>query len=756
MNNNIIKSQNDTREYKRLLLDNELEVILISDPITPICAAALSVNIGYYHDPEDYDGLAHFLEHMLFMGTTKYPNESYFMNYLSTHGGSTNAYTTEEVTNFHFSIYKDHFNKSLDIFSQFFTSPLFSESSVLREINAVNSEHLKNVNNEHWRINRVIKNISDNKDPYDKFGTGNFETLQKPNVRDVLIEFYNKYYSSNIMKLVIYDNKSIEDSEKYVTELFSLVKNKNVVLKNFDYQFNINDNKHQECNKLIKIVPLSNINQLYIFWQLPNQDKHFMYNPSSYIANLIGHEGDHSLNDILIKYNFINYLQSGIYDGNKSGELFMISIDLTQNGYENIDIIIHLIYKYIDLVKNKGVESWIYDEQRKIGKMNFKYAEKSDVMSYVTNVCSSLFTIPYQYILSNKWYGDKYDDTAQTTIKDVFNYIKKSNSIIVSVSKSYENIADITDKYYGVKYCVSDNLNEFKYAKKTGIDKEFRLPVKNIFIPDKIEILKSTIPINSIAIPKRLDKKGDIELWYCKDINFNTPYVIVLLCINTPSISSTIINNLSMNLYIKLFDLHIQSYKYYADQANCDFEVSYTMENLYVEIKCYPNTIFQICEKIVNTFFNFEISNDKFIMFKNETKKNLINFKLAEPYVIADNLFKEKSYVRYYSTNQKINHIDKITIENLMDLKNSLRKGSNVKILVEGNITSDNAVKIKNTFNDFSANESTKITEWVSNSFIHELKHSEEETYMRKIEDDTNQVIHIFYEVGNIKKKCHF
>ncbi len=68
---NVIKSLGDKRDYKGFIFNNGLKVLLISDPETDKSAAALDVNIGSMSDPRDLQGLAHFLEHMLFMGTKK-------------------------------------------------------------------------------------------------------------------------------------------------------------------------------------------------------------------------------------------------------------------------------------------------------------------------------------------------------------------------------------------------------------------------------------------------------------------------------------------------------------------------------------------------------------------------------------------------------------------------------------------------------------------------------------------------------------
>lgn len=73
---NIIKSRSDNRIYKAIELPNKLECLIISDCDAEKASTALSVGVGSFQDPISAQGLAHYLEHMLFMGTTKYPNEN--------------------------------------------------------------------------------------------------------------------------------------------------------------------------------------------------------------------------------------------------------------------------------------------------------------------------------------------------------------------------------------------------------------------------------------------------------------------------------------------------------------------------------------------------------------------------------------------------------------------------------------------------------------------------------------------------------
>ena len=75
-------STNDNRSYRTLTLDNGLKVLLVHDQDSVKAAASMAVNAGHFDDPLDRQGLAHFLEHMLFLGTDLYPESGSFNNFV--------------------------------------------------------------------------------------------------------------------------------------------------------------------------------------------------------------------------------------------------------------------------------------------------------------------------------------------------------------------------------------------------------------------------------------------------------------------------------------------------------------------------------------------------------------------------------------------------------------------------------------------------------------------------------------------------
>src|SRR5690606_19521662 len=107
------------RETLKLRLANGLEVLLISDPGADQSAATVSVGAGSWNDPLEYAGMAHFCEHMLFMGTQKYPSENEFFTYVSNYAGSANAYTAPNRTVYMFSAQTEGFLAVLDRFAHF-------------------------------------------------------------------------------------------------------------------------------------------------------------------------------------------------------------------------------------------------------------------------------------------------------------------------------------------------------------------------------------------------------------------------------------------------------------------------------------------------------------------------------------------------------------------------------------------------------------------------------------------------------------
>ena len=160
--NSIMSSPNDSRLYRAISLPSKLRVTLISDTTTSISAAAVNVAVGYFGDYAEFPhGVAHFLEHLLCMGTEKYPGQNYADEVTSGAGGYITAYTDSEVTNYWFVV-SSHLKQALDVLAQFFVRPLMTWDSIIRELSAVESEYAKGLTNDIWSSHQILRSTSSN------------------------------------------------------------------------------------------------------------------------------------------------------------------------------------------------------------------------------------------------------------------------------------------------------------------------------------------------------------------------------------------------------------------------------------------------------------------------------------------------------------------------------------------------------------------------------------------------------------------
>src|SRR5690554_1991623 len=102
-------SSDDTRKYELAQLSNGLPVLAVHIPNTHQAAAALAIRAGHFQDPENTPGLAHFLEHMVFLGSEAFPEAESYSDFMSFAGGHHNAWTGTEHSNFYFELPVEHF-----------------------------------------------------------------------------------------------------------------------------------------------------------------------------------------------------------------------------------------------------------------------------------------------------------------------------------------------------------------------------------------------------------------------------------------------------------------------------------------------------------------------------------------------------------------------------------------------------------------------------------------------------------------------
>ncbi|XP_024886962.1 insulin-degrading enzyme-like isoform X2 [Temnothorax curvispinosus] len=672
---NIKHADNDHKLYRGLILRNKMKILLISDSKADMSIAAMDVNIGFKHDPDDLPGLAHLCEHMLLLGTKEYPQQNDYNEYLSQYGGWDNATTKLNCTNYYFNIIPKKLEGALDIFAQFFIAPLFSETLIEKVINgAIHPEHEEYLTKDIRLLFQLHKLSVKPDHPYSKFSTGTRETLSKIskekniNVRNRLLEFYDIYYSANIMSLCILGKDGLDDLENMVVKRFRNVKNKEVELPVYsEYPF-----KDEDFNTIWYYIPIHDIRYLDISFALPEkQHEHRM--PLKYIKHLLAHESKGSLSSALKAKGWCDYVGNRDVSADTSVHFFTVVFNLTEEGINHVEDIVQIMFQYINMLKKNGPIKWIYDEIQQISNINNTYNENIHRLSHehISKIAYRLHECPMEeiFLKQRAWRPD--------LIEELMEYFTPQNIRIYVAAKAYESITNKTEKWYDVKY-KKEKISQkaIEIWNRAGYNTDLKLPPKNEFIAAKFDIKTET---NVQKFPIIVKDTSFVRVWYKKDDVFYVPKATMNFLFSSPFAYMDPLSSNLTDIFVELLRESLTEYTYIANLAGLKLKITTTKYGITITIDGYDDKQRGLLEKIMDQMTNFEINPERFEILKKQyieyfknydaiytinylerillTEQHWLNDELLESTTRCHVLFEEESKVQktfstivYYAT----------------------------------------------------------------------------------------------------------
>ena len=217
------KSPFDHRTYRHITLANGLPVLVVEDAKSHRAAAAVAVRVGHFFDPPHREGLAHFVEHLLFLGTDTHPGDGEYQSFIQRAGGNHNAWTGTEHSSYFFDVQPNHFSEALWRFSRFFVCPLLQPESVDNERHAIEAEYRLKLQDDTRRLYQVHQAVVNPEHPFSKFSVGNLETLAADPVElaGQARALYERHYHAGNMTLVLYGPQSVAELSSWAHSYFS-------------------------------------------------------------------------------------------------------------------------------------------------------------------------------------------------------------------------------------------------------------------------------------------------------------------------------------------------------------------------------------------------------------------------------------------------------------------------------------------------------------------------------------------------------
>ncbi|NVK38111.1 MAG: insulinase family protein [Gammaproteobacteria bacterium] len=590
-----VTSQQDTKQYRYLELDNQLKVLLVSDKQADHGAASLDVHVGSLQDPAQRPGLAHFLEHMLFLGTKTYPTAGEYQSFINQHGGMHNAFTASEHTNYFFQIDAKQLEGALDRFSRFFYEPLFTEDYVQREKNAVHSEYQSKYKDDFRRVQYVNKALMNPEHPASQFATGSLDTLsdnENSKVRDDLLAFYERYYSANLMTLVIYGPQSLNDLETWAERLFSPIENTDAKVDPYPAQL------YLDLPKDVTVQPVKQLLSLGFIFPLNDAVKDYSKKPSEYIGHLLGHEGEGSLLAWLKQQGWAEGLSAGLSNPMANNSTLQVNISLTEKGLQHVDDISAQLFAYIRLVQEQGVQEWVFDEEKQLSRMQFTFAQGQQPASLVQGLSMNMQEYKTKDILQGPYLWDTFDPER---IQGLLKQLTPTNVVRMLVAPDVK--ADQVETYFAAPYSVAPLSTELQESWGTSkLAEGMHLPAANPFVPDDISILDNSKQV----LPKRIEQESTVQLWHMQDTSFNGPQSSIFINLRSPLIQQSAHNQVMLDAWVQMLNDHLNSFSYPALLAGQEYSLYGHQRGLGIRLFGYRDKQDVLLNKVVTELKRFK------------------------------------------------------------------------------------------------------------------------------------------------------
>lgn len=676
----IIKSPNDTRSYESIVLKNQLQVLLISDSTIESAGAAISVGVGSFQNPKELPGLAHYLEHMLFLGTKQYPEPNSFQKFIEENAGTSNAFTAAEQTNYFFQVSAPVFDEALARFSDYFKAPTFDREYSNKERNAVNSEWSAS-RNQDGRIIQRIRGLTANKNhPLQNISVGNLETLKTTEDIDLYVEmlqFYQRYYSANNMKLVLFGKQDLAALKALAEKHFATVKNTDITRPTIQQQGLTKDVQAMH----IYYRPQKPFKNIIIEFPITNNKNQWKAKPNYYVANILSSEEPNTVAQVLRKKGWVDYFTaSASPDFYGSDGFFSITIGLTETGLEHEDEIIAAVFNYIELIRSQGINEGYYLENKAMLGKSFEDMQTPQALTQAIRFSGLLFDIPVEHIIDMPYFYKAFDTKAigevlQKLTPEHARIWHINNTVSTKATSTSINVPFYAGEYKTVKFTAEDYKNWSLFANN------FSLPEENdLFSSDKAVIFP-----NKYKVPTLIVNQKGVEAWLMHSQYHSSEKAYLQVVFNTPAAHKNISQWIISDLVNRMFSMQTTALQDKAGRAGIGVGISHPNDNHTISLSGYGEKHMLLYQRMLSQWVNFTPNPQDFAIALTGFVDRINSLEKTEPnrqlFMQLNNLVKIPSW----SAQEILTAAKHISIKDVQVYFNKVLQKNRVRIFAFGN-----------------------------------------------------------------------
>ncbi|MCS3407356.1 pitrilysin [Serratia sp. AKBS12] len=676
----IHKSDHDPRHYQAIKLDNGMTVLLVSDPQAPKSLAALALPVGSLEDPDSQLGLAHYLEHMVLMGSKRYPEPENLSEFLKKHGGSHNASTASYRTAFYLEVENDALEPAVDRMADAIAEPLLDPGNADKERNAVNAELTMARSRDGMRMAQVGAETLNPAHPSARFSGGNLDTLKdKPGskLHDELMAFYQRYYSANLMMGVLYSNQPLPQLATLAAKTFGRVPNHNASVA----PITVPAVTKQQQGIIIHYVPAQPRKQLKVEFRIDNNSAAFRSKTDTYISYLIGNRSQNTLSDWLQKQGLADAINAGADPMvDRNGGVFSISVSLTDKGLAQRDRVVAAIFNYLKMLRSEGVKQSYFDEISHVLNLDFRYPSITRDMDYIEWLVDTMLRVPVEHTLDAPYLADRYDPQA---IAQRLDEMTPQNARIwfISPNEPHDKMAYFVNAPYQVNKI---DASRFEQWQQLGKGLSLSLPALNPYIPDDFTLNQ---PSHAFTKPELVVNQPGLRVLYMPSRYFaDEPKADVTVAFRNTKTMDSARNQVLFSLTDYLAGIALDQLSYQASVGGLSFSTS-PDNGLLFNASGFTQRLPQLLTTLIEGYSSFTPTEEQLQQAKSWYLEQLDAAEKGKAFELALQPVQMLSRVPYSERSERRKVLQTLTLQDVLAYRKALLAEATPELLVVGNMS---------------------------------------------------------------------
>ena len=470
------------QDYCTYKLDNGQIVIIKEVHDNPIVTIDTWIKTGSINENDSNNGVAHFLEHLFFKGTKKYPTGE-FDKILESKGAVTNAATSKDFTHYYITLPSNHFQTALNLHADMLLNPLVPRKELEKERKVVLEEISKTLDEPENKLYENMIGAFYVNHPYKRKVIGKKEIIENIS-RDEIMNFYTTWYNPSNMITVIVGDVDTEKALEAVKQNFNRKETSKTKIpvyrkdKNIEHQIEVDDKGKVKTGYLM------------IGFRGVSQEKRSDSYALDVLAVVLGEGRSSKLYQTVKEQKQLAYSISAGHASMKDDSILYIRANFIP---ENKDKLKKAIFDELQKIANGNIDEQDINTAKSIIERDTFYSRES-----TSNIANEL---GYTTLV----YGDsKYYDEYIQNIKKV------TKADVVHAAKKYLN-----PNHAVVSVMLPDSLPAEKVKKISSIEKKPAVKVKQIKtitqykLPNNINLIINHNTLNDIVAMQVYAKGGN-------------------------------------------------------------------------------------------------------------------------------------------------------------------------------------------------------------------------------------------------------